>query len=158
EVHRQMHPRFASATELALQTTRRTLERLAGLGVERRVPRTVELDYAVFNPSPFPRTDVVRIPLDGYPVFFMSDISQDVHPLTMASSVVAGYTVDGAPVRVVRSEDPARVRMLEEMPALDVELVVRDVPAFGWTRVHLTPSDASPDEVDDGREITAGPL
>src|SRR5262249_45506320 len=73
EVHRQMHPRFATAHELAMQTTRRTLERLVGLGIERRVPRAVELDYAVCNPSPFPRTDVVRIPLDGFPVFFMSD-------------------------------------------------------------------------------------
>src|SRR5262249_30553707 len=27
---------------------------------------------------------------------------------------------------------------------------------FGWRRVHLAPSDAHPDEVDDGREIAAG--
>jgi alpha-mannosidase len=158
EVHRQMHPRFSTARELALQTTRRTLERLAGLGVERRVPRSTELDVAVFNPSPFARTDVVRIPLDGFPVFFMSDISQDVHPLTMAAALVAGYTVDGAPVRVVRSDDPARVRMLEELPALDVELVVTDVPGFGCRRIHLTPADATPDEEDDGRDISAGAI
>jgi hypothetical protein len=155
EVHRQMHTRFSGATDLARQTVRRTLERLAGLGAERRVPRTTELDYAVFNPSPFPRTDVVRIPLDGFPVFFMSDITQDIHPLTVAAATVSGYTVDGVPVRVIRSDDPARVRMLEDLPALDVELVVGDVPAFGWKRIHLTPSDASPDTEDDGREIAA---
>jgi mannosylglycerate hydrolase len=156
EVHRQMHPRFASAHELAVQTTRRTLERLAGLGVERRVPRRTDLDYAVFNPSPFPRTDVVRIALDGFPVFFMSDISQDIHPLTLAAATVAGYTVDGEPVRVIRSDDPGRVRMLEDLPALDVEFVVRDVPAFGWRRVRLVPAVASPDIDDDGRDIAAG--
>jgi alpha-mannosidase len=155
EVHRQMHTRFATAHELALQTTRRTLERLAGLGVERRVPRSTELDYAVFNPSPFARSDVVRIPLDGFPVFFMSDISQDIHPLTIAAASVAGYSVDGAPARVVRSDDPARVRMIAELPPLDLEVVVRDVPAFGWRRIHLTPADASPDDEDDGREIRA---
>ncbi|HEU5307863.1 MAG TPA: hypothetical protein VFW97_11085 [Acidimicrobiia bacterium] len=155
EVHRQMHTRFSSATDLALQTTRRTVERLAGLGVERRVPRATELDYAVFNPSPFPRTDVVRIPLDGFPVFFMSDITQDIHPLTVAAASVSGYTVDGVPARVIRSDDPGRVRMLEDLPPLDVELVVDDVPAFGWKRIHLTPSDPSPDDEDDGREIGA---
>jgi mannosylglycerate hydrolase len=156
EVHRQMHTRFATATELAEQTAARTLERLAGLGAERRVPRTTELDVAVFNPSPFARTDVVRIPLDGFPVFFMSDITQDIHPLTVAAGSVAGYTVDGAPVRVVHSDDPGRLRMLESLPALDVELVVADVPAFGYGRIRLTPGDASADAHDDGRDIAAG--
>jgi hypothetical protein len=156
EVHRQMHTRLTSATELAMQTTHRTLERLAGLGAERRVPRTTELDYAVFNPSSFPRTDVVRIPLDGFPVFFMSDITQDIHPLTIAAAIVSGYTVDGVPVRVIRSDAPDRVRMLEDLPPLDLELVVADVPAFGWTRIHLTPADAAPDVEDDGREVTTG--
>lgn len=158
EVHRQMHTRFASATELAEQTTRRTLERLAGLGAERRVPRSTELEYAVFNPSPSARTDVVRIPLDGFPVFFMSDITQDIHPLTVAAASVGGYTVDGAPVRLIRSDDPGRVRMLEDLPPLDVEVVVADVPAFGWKRIHLTPAAAAPDDDDDGREIRAGDL
>jgi alpha-mannosidase len=36
--------------------------------------------------------------------------------------------------------------------------VVDDVPAFGWKRIRLTPSDASPDEEDDGREIAADGL
>jgi hypothetical protein len=44
-----------------------------------------------------PRTDVVRIPRDGFPVFFMSDITQDIHPLTVAAGSI-WYTVDGAPV------------------------------------------------------------
>ena len=70
----------------------------------------------------------MRIPLDGFPVFFMSDITQDIHPLTVAAGSVVGYTVDGAPVRVIQSDDPGRVRMLESLPALDVELVVTDVP------------------------------
>ena len=101
-------------------------------------------------------TDVVRIPLDGFPVFFMSDITQDIHPLTVAAGSVAGYTVDGAPVRVIQSDDPGRVRMLESLPALDVELVVVDVPAFGYQRIRLTPAEASPDEHDGGRDIKAG--
>src|SRR5262249_45438897 len=51
-----------------------------------------------------------------------------------------------------------RVRMLEDLPPLDVELVVGEVPAFGWKRVHLTPGDASPDDEDDGREIDSGAI
>jgi hypothetical protein len=58
----------------------------------------------------------------------------------------------------VRSDDPARVRMLEDLPPLDVEVVVRDVPAFGWRRIHLAPGDATPDDEDDGRDISAGEI
>ena len=46
--------------------------------------------------------------------------------------------------------------MLESLPALDVELVVADVPAFGYQRIRLTPAEASPDEHDGGRDIKAG--
>jgi alpha-mannosidase len=68
-VHEQMAARFDTAVELADQTTARVLERLAGLGPERRVPWSTELDVAVFNPSPFTRTDVVTIALVGFPVY-----------------------------------------------------------------------------------------
>jgi mannosylglycerate hydrolase len=74
----------------------------------------------------------------------------------VAAGSVAGYSVDGAPVRVIQSDDPGRVRMFESLPALDVELVIADVPAFGYRRIRLTPADASPDEHDRGRDITAG--
>ncbi|MFN8028366.1 MAG: glycoside hydrolase family 38 C-terminal domain-containing protein [Acidimicrobiia bacterium] len=155
EVHRQMQPRFASATELATQTTRRVLERLAGLGPERRVPRSTTIELAVFNPSPFPRSDVVTFGLDGFPVYFMSDIAQDVHPLVLAAATVRGYVCDGAPVRTVRSAEPGRFHLTEDLAPLDVELVVRDVPAFGWKRVVLEPGEAAPDDVDAGTVIEA---
>jgi alpha-mannosidase len=155
-VHEQMRARYDTARELADETTARVLERLAGLGPERRVPWGSELDVAVFNPSPRPRTDVVTVRLDGYPVYAISDISGDIHPLTMVGALVTGYQADGAPARVVPSTDVGRVRMLTDFPALDVELVARDVPAFGWTRVHLAPGPERPDQVDDGRVIEAG--
>ena len=125
-------------TELAEQTTGRVLERLAGLGAERRVPRSTELDFAVFNPSPFPRTDVVRIPLDGFPVFFMSDITQDIHPLTLAAASrrgLHGRRRAGARRPVRRSAVGSACS--SRCPPLDVELVVADVPAFGYRRIHL---------------------
>lgn len=155
-VHAQMSARFDTAVELADQTTSRMLERLAGLGAERRVPWSTELDVAVFNPSPVARTDVVSIRLDGFPVFRVSDVAQDIHPLALAGALVAGYAANGVPARVTPSADPGRVRMLNEFPALDVEIVVDDVPPFGWRRVHLAPGPACPDDVDDGREIAAG--
>lgn len=50
--------------------------------------------------------------------------------------------------------DPGRIRLLEDWPALDVEVVVADVPAFGWRPVRLTATEeAHPDEVDDGDTI-----
>jgi hypothetical protein len=158
EVHRQMTGRFATAVELAEQTTGRVLERLAGLGPDRRMEWDLEFDVAVFNPSPLARTDVVRIPLDGSPLFRISYDAVDVHPLSLAGASVAGYEADGRPVRLVRSEDPGRVRMVEEVPALDLEMVVEDVPAFGWRRVHLAPATAHDDDVDDGVTISNGVL
>lgn len=156
EVHRQMQGRYATATELALETTDRVLGRLAGLGPTRATPWSTELDVAVFNPSPVTRTDVVRIPLDGHPVYRLSDLGGDIHPLTLLDGTNGGYHADGAPVRVVAATDPRRMRMWEGMPGVDLELVVADVPAFGWRRVHLAPADPCPDEVDDGRTISSG--
>lgn len=158
EVHRQMTGRFATATELADETTARVLQRLAGMTLDRHVPWDTALDLAVFNPSPVPRTDVVRVALDGFPLYDITYDNADVHPLSMAAGTVAGYEADGRPVRIVRSDDPGRVRMVEEWPALDVELVVTDVPAFGWTRLRLAPSGPHDDEVDDGDTISAGDL
>jgi hypothetical protein len=157
EVHRQMAGRFATAVELAEQTAGRLLERLAGLEGARRMAWDTEFDVAVFNPSPFPRTDVVRIPLDGYPLFSITYDSVDVHPLSLAGASVAGYEADGRPVRVAPSGDVGRVRMVEDVPPLDLELLVEDVPAFGWRRVHLAPSSTpTDDEVDGGTTISNG--
>ncbi|HVN49869.1 MAG TPA: glycosyl hydrolase-related protein, partial [Acidimicrobiales bacterium] len=156
EVHRQMLGRYATATELADQTTERVLERLAGLSPARTPPWDTTLDLAVFNPSPHPRRDVVRVPLDGFPLYRITYANVDVHPLSMASGTVEGYEADGRPVRLVTSDDPGRVRMVEDWPAVDVELVVEDVPAFGWRRVRLAPSEPHHDEVDDGATIDDG--
>jgi alpha-mannosidase len=153
EVHRQMTARTATATELADETTSRVLARLAGLGPDRHVPWSTRLGYAVFNPSPHPRTDVVRIPLDGFPLYLTTYNNVDVHPLSLAAGTVTGYEVDGRPVRLVRSGDTTRVQMIEEWPAMDVELVVADIPAFAYRRVELVPSESHDEVVDDGRVI-----
>jgi mannosylglycerate hydrolase len=158
EVHRQMRGRYATATELADQTTARALERLAGLGPERRVPWSTEQDVAVFNASPVTRTDLVRLPLEGFPTFRQADDSADVHPLAIAAGTTKGFTVDGRPARVVRSTDTGRFRVIAEWPPLDLEFVTRDVPAMGWRRVPIAPSEEHPDVVDDGREIGDGPV
>ncbi len=71
----------------------------------------------------------------------------------MAAGTVAGYEVNGRPVRLIRSEDPDRVRIIEDWPAVDVELVVEDVPPLGYRRIELVPSEAHDDVVDDGRTI-----
>ncbi|MFO1537938.1 MAG: glycosyl hydrolase-related protein [Actinomycetota bacterium] len=155
EVHRQMAGRSATAIELADQTTRRALERLAGLGPERRVPWSTELDLAVFNPTPRPRSDLVVVPLDGYPARKISPAATDVHPLVLGPGLVQGYTVDGEPARATPTSDPGRMRVWDAWPELDVAFVAHDVPAFGWKRFRLTPSGPHPDQVDDGRRIAA---
>ena len=153
-----MTARTATAVELAEQTTKRILERLAGLSAQRPVPWSTDLDIAVFNPSPFPRTDVVAVELDGFPMMQVGDDLFDVHPLSLGASLAAGYLADGEPVRTTPSADPGRVRLLEDFPALDLELVVTDVPAFGWRRVSLTAAEAHPDEVDEAVTIATDDL
>ncbi|HEV2311192.1 MAG TPA: hypothetical protein VGU73_11780, partial [Acidimicrobiia bacterium] len=157
-VHQQMRPRFDEAEELADETAARVLSRLAGLGPERVVPWDEDVDVAVFNPSPHRRTDVVRFPVDGYPFTAITENGQGVHPLALTSLLGGGVTVDGAPARICVDDSPDRIRVLPEQDPWTVEWVAQDVPAFGWRRYRLARGDAAPDDEDDGREVSAGPL
>jgi alpha-mannosidase/mannosylglycerate hydrolase len=150
--------RLDDAVQLAEQTCTRTLERLAGLGPTRLVPRGLEQELVVFNPSPRARTDVVRIALDDYPALRLPLGAPDLPPLTLAAAAPTrpGFAVDGVPVRVLASADETRPRWLPGQQPIDVELVVRDVPAFGCRRLRLGPAEPVADVVDDGREIAAG--
>ena len=148
--------RFEAVEELSEQTVARVLERLAGLDVERRVPWTVEQDLAVFNPSPHPRTDVVRVSLDAYPAMRLSVGIPEFAPLLLSATESPGFSIEGVPVHVVPSHDPARVRWLGHQQPFDVEFVAKDVPPFGYRRYRLTRSDRIDDADDNGREITAG--
>lgn len=154
-VHTQMLPRYDAASELARETSARACERIAGLGTERRAPWSDEVDLAVFNPSPHTRTDVVRFPLHGYPPFDQGH-RHSIHPLVWANLRPSGFEVDGQPARLVPVGTNDRVRLIPDQEDWEVEFVARDVPAFGWKRVHLRPSDRVNDEEDDGREISAG--
>lgn len=157
-VHEQMLARYDEAEELAAETTARLLERIAGLDVERETPWSDELDVAVFNPSPFPRTDAVRFALDPRSWIEIRGDEIDVHPLLRAALSAQGYTADGRPARILPADETDRIRLFPERPGLSVELVAADVPAFGWKRVRLRPSAAHPDEEDDGREIAVEDL
>jgi len=110
-VHEQMQARYDTAEELANETTRRVLERLAGLGAERRVPARESFDLAVFNPSPHARTDVVRFAIDPPSWFeFGGDTARtmSLHPWLRASLNTTGYTVNGAPARLIADATPGR--------------------------------------------------
>ena len=152
-VHAQMQARYDAAEELAEETTRRTLERLAGLTPERGTPLTSSLDLAVFNPAPHPRSGVVRFALDPFPAFAASPTGAVYHPLLAASREGAGFTVDGEPARVVPGDPVGRFLLDAKLRPLDIEFVARDVPAFGWRRMRLEPATAAEDLVDAGREI-----
>ncbi|HUI48285.1 MAG TPA: glycosyl hydrolase-related protein [Acidimicrobiia bacterium] len=153
-VHERMHARYDDAEGLGRATTQRVLERLAGRNVTRDTPWRAEQTVAVFNASAEPRTDVVRIPLEGFPPWRASLTRFDMHPLAMPS--FSGVTVDGRPARLVASADPNRVRFLPGVGGLDVEFVAEEVPAFGCRHYAVAPAPRSADEIDDGREIEAG--
>jgi hypothetical protein len=152
-VHERMAARYDDAEGLARATLQRALERLAGRSLTRATPREEAQDVVVFNASSTPRTDVVRVPLEGFPPWWASVTRFEMHPLSMPS--FRGVTVDGAPARLVASTDPTRVRFLPGVGGLDVEFVA-DVPAFGCRRYRVEPADEALDVVDDGREIEAG--
>ena len=153
-VHERMTARYDDAEGLGRATVTRVLERLSGRNVTRDTPWSDGQDVVVFNASAETRTDVVRVPLEPFPPWRMSVSRFDMHPLAMPS--FGGLTVNGSPVRVVASDDPTRVRFLPGLGGLDVELVARDVPAFGCRRYSLVPADPSPDDTDNAREIEAG--
>jgi mannosylglycerate hydrolase len=153
-VHEQMEARFDAAEELATETATRSLERLAGLGPERQMPQGEALEIAVFNPSPHPRTDCVRLPLDGFPAF----TSRGIHPLLRANADVRGFRLDDQPARLVPCTGTDRARLGPDRPVYDLEFVAQEVPAFGWRRYRLEPSEPSPELEDRGREISAGDI
>ncbi len=158
-VHAQMQARYDTAEELADQTTARALERLAGLGRERRTPAAETFDVAVFNPSPHVRTDVVRFALDPVSWFeFHGETSREMslHPWLRTSATTAGFTVEGRPARLILDDTSGRVRLAPELLPYGIEFVAADVPAFGWRRFRVAPSAAHPDREDEGRDIACG--
>lgn len=155
-VHEQMLSRYATAEELARETTARLLQRIAGAGTVRESSWSDAWEVAVFNPSPYPRTDVVRFPIDPEPYYRASGARASLHPLVLGLLQSKGLTADGEAVRVDHN-DPFG-QPIERFPATDIEFVVRDVPALGWTRVSLQLAEKAPDVVDAGREIENGIL
>jgi hypothetical protein len=138
EVHEQMRARFDAARELARETARRSLERVAGLAPPRRGSWSDELELAVFNPSPHPRTDRVRFAIDPHPFMLPAARPQDMmHPALVRASDVGSYEADGEPVWSRATDEPGRLRLLPDRAPPDLELVVCDVPAFGWKRVRV---------------------
>lgn len=157
-VHEQMGARYDAAEELAHETTSRLLERISGLGPERQVPRRApdgtrlpKVRIAVFNPSPQPRSDLVRLPLDGFPMA----TAQGVNPLLSKNHRAEGFTIDGEPARLVADTGTRRPRLAPDAPVHDVEFVARDLPAFGYRSFELARSAAWPEQRDDGREIAS---
>jgi hypothetical protein len=156
-VHRQMLARYDIAEELARETTQRSLERIAGLGADRQIRRhdpetgrrRRSVSLAVFNPSPHTRTEVVRLPLDGFP----ASSAQGVNPLLSKNHQAQGFTVNGTPARLIRDQGSVRPHLTPDQPVYDIEFVAREVPGFGWSRFELERSDAWPERRDAGREI-----
>ena len=154
-VHEQMQGRYDTAEGLAQSTTQRVLERLDGLGSERRTSWSERCEVAVFNPSPHARTDFVHIPVEGFPPVRLAGDEQSLHPFLLAGLANSGFTVDGEPARLVASQDPTRFQAIPQVRPIDLEVVVENVPAFGWRRVAVAPTDEpAPDTVDDGCDIS----
>jgi hypothetical protein len=153
-VHERMEARYDDSERLGRATLSRVLERLAGRGPTRDTPRQEAQHVVVFNASASPRTDVVRVALEGFPPWWASATQFEMHPLSMPS--FRGVSVDGRPARLIASGDPTRVRFLPGVGGFDVEFVADSVRAFGCRRYVVEPADESRDLVDDGREIENG--
>ena len=157
-VHIQMRPRFFAAQSLADETARRVMERLAGQTQTRQTPATEPLEVAVFNPSPYPRSGVVRMALDGAPALLSGEEGLVYHPVLAANRPRGGYTADGKVVRFVPGDSDGRFFFNVHQHSVDLEIPVEDVPAFGYRRIVLQPSEHARDEIDDGRVLDNGQL
>ena len=155
-VHAQMLPRFDSCEELARETTLRALERLSGHATARTTPAGDALELAVWNPSPWPRAGVVRFALDPWPSLQSGAQGPFFHPWLLPPREKAGFAADGVPARVVAGNADGRFLIAAGGDARDLELVVGEVPAFGWRRVRLEVAEDAPDAIDAGREIRCG--
>lgn len=153
-VHAQMVPRYDTCEELARETTLRALERLSGHGVARATPSGEAIELAVWNPSPWPRAGVVRLPLDPWPSLQATEAGPFFHRWLLPPREGAGFAADGVPARVVAGCADGRFLIAPESEARDLELVIGEVPAFGWRRVRLEPATNAPDLIDAGCEIT----
>ncbi|MCH7789843.1 MAG: hypothetical protein IH940_10430, partial [Acidobacteria bacterium] len=154
-VHDYMTARFDDALGLAEETTIRILERLAGRGDDRDVPRE-HWSVTVFNTSAHACTGIVTVPLDAHPALPLRVGVPDLHPLVLAGLAEQGFAVEGQPCVTTVSDDPRRVRWLESQRVFDVTFVATDIPAFGCRTYQLDTIDPVADEVDDGRRISAG--
>ena len=101
-------------------------------------------DVAVFNPSPQPRTDVVRFALDPARWFEFRGDGGASHGAPSAGCIAGmrppGFTVDGQPARLVAGRRHASAsRLAAGAAAATLEFVATDVPAFGWRRFRLAP-------------------
>ena len=65
-----------------------------------------------------------------------------------------GFTVDGAPARLVPAEEDGRLVLIPGRAAFDVEFPARDVPAFGFRRVRLARVDGADAEAE--RRVAPG--
>jgi mannosylglycerate hydrolase len=156
EVHEQMRSRFDAARELADQTARRCLERIAGLGPDRIAPRSDEFEVLVANPSPRSRTDLVRFPLDFHPYLSPSpNPVEAIHPTMLQDLGTMQFTVDEIPARLVPAET-GRTKLLPERGGFDLEFIARDVPAMGFKRMRVRRAPAGLDTRDKVTQLTPG--
>ncbi len=150
-VHEQMTSRLDSVLDLSTETTLRLLERIAGLGPERQLVEAASdgIEIAVFNPSPYPRTDRVRFALDGFPPY----TSAGINPYLAANQRIEGFELNGVPVRVVEYSGNRRAGLASGHPVYDLEFVAEEIPAMGWRRLTLRKAKACADVVDHRDEI-----
>lgn len=152
-VHRQMEPRYFAAQSLAEETAKRVMERLAGQGATRQTPMTTPIEVAVFNPSPYPRSGVAQLALDAMPSLASAADGVTYHPVLAANKSRTGYRAEGNTVRHVAGDSDGRFFFDEHQHALDLEIPVVDVPAFGYKRVVLQPAEYIPEQEDQGHSI-----
>jgi hypothetical protein len=159
-VHTQMMARYDTAQELAEETTKRVLERIAGVDPARRTPWG-EIEIAVFNPSPHPRTDVVQLALDPFTwIGFPGETEREMalHPWLLPALARGGFMIDGLPARVIVDENPQRPRAFPNVAPVTLELIAKDVPACGYRRFRIESGPPQSEEDDDGHEIRSDEL
>ena len=138
DIERDMYHRLRQVTNIARGLTRRGLEKIQ-VRIDNSDASPEDVLLTVFNPSPYPRTEVVSAVIDlpegtGYETFAIPEPGNGAPLPVQIVSRKPSHSV-------VNHEGNATAMMTCEQVV--VRFQANDVPGFGYATYHLTREDAT---------------
>jgi mannosylglycerate hydrolase len=143
-VHEDMMGRFKRAEEVAEAVQRTALEYLAGQ--LELAQASDEIRVLIFNPSPWPRTDlteVVLVPFVGFPFGIRTFTPSGYQELDLSRCAIADPTGKDVSFELVGEghlvDDPRYRRKI--VPTATIRFLARDLPTLGYRVYTIRPKE-----------------